>query len=265
MNNFSYLKRDSFLDSIDSLNKFFWLVGIAVLSYIITNPLHQFILFLYIVFIILYFGKISLENFINGMIVFVTFGLIMFLMQVLFYTGDMSKVIFRIGNMVVRDSGFIYGLNLGLRVFVVGSSALCFVLTTEPRRMIFDMVSRAKIPYRFAYAFYSALRFIPIFEEEAHNIMNAHIVRGTLEVEKGLIGKLKVVKRLTVPLIVSGLRKAKMSAAAMDARAFGAYSQRTLTYSYEIPKKGYYFSIFIWVIACLYLYWLIKNGLWVNT
>lgn len=265
MNSFSYTKRDSFLDSIDALNKFFWLFGIAFLSYCITNPLHQFILFLSIVFIILFLGKIPIKNFLSGMIVFVTFGFIMFLMQLLFYTGGQGEIIFEIGKLSVTYGGFIYGLNLALRVFVVGSSALSFVMTTEPRRMIFDMISRAKLPYRFAYTFYSALRFIPIFEEEARNIMNAHIVRGTLEKEKGLAGKLKIVKRLAVPLVVTGVRKARMSAVAMDARAFGAYSKRTLTYRYDVPKMGYVFSIIVWVIGFTYLYWLLKNGLWINS
>lgn len=258
----SYLNKNSFLHDLDSLNKFFWVIGIAFLSYIITNPLHQFILFLGITSVIFAMGRITFKEFLGGMLLFVTFGLILFIMQALFYVGPDSIILISFGPVSIKLKALMYGLNLALRVFVIGSSALCFVLTTEPRRMIYDMVARLHLPYRFAFAFYTAIRFIPIFETEAYNILNAHMIRGSGEIEKGLSGKLKVYKRLGVPLLISGLRKAKMAAIAMDSRAFGAYTKRTLTYTYNTPGVGYLFSIIPWIIFVFYLHWIIAYGLW---
>jgi energy-coupling factor transport system permease protein len=259
---FGYIKNDSIFGKIDSINKMFWLIGIAVLSYFITEPVLQLILFFCIVLNGLILAKLPPKNFFSAFTIFLIFGFIMFLMQIVFYSGEESLIYFQVGYLKIGREGFRNGINLCLRVFVVGSSALTYIMTTEPRRMIYDMVARAGIPYRFAFAFYAAFRYIPIMEVEAINIRNAHIVRGTLEIEKGLKGRLRILKCLAVPLIVSGLRKAKMSAIAMESRAFGAYPKRTLTYTYTVPFIGYCINISIWIIALSYLIYLIVNGLW---
>jgi energy-coupling factor transport system permease protein len=258
----SYIEADSFLHRLDPTNKFLWLIGTAFLSYVVTNPVHQTVVLLLTVLTALVLGRLPLKEFFWGMTLFVTFGVILFIMQVLFYVGADQAVLFTVGPVHIRTAGFIFGLNLAIRVFVLGASALSFIMTTEPRRMIYDMVVRLRFPYRFAFVFYAALRFIPIFENEANNILNAQAVRGSAEVEKGLLGKIKVYKRLGVPLITSGLKKAKLSAIAMDARAFGAYPTRTMTYTYDTPRVGYLFGATPWVAFVAYLSWLLATGGW---
>jgi len=256
----SYLGKESFLNRIGALEKFSELLAVAFLAYIITNPFHQLLLFLALSVVILGLGKVPFKNYLVGMSAFFTFGFVLLVMQILFYAGPQTNVLFTIGDFEIKETAFKYGVNLGLRVFVLGSSVLSFIMTTEPRRMIYDMVGRAHIPYRFAYGFYSALRFIPIFEEEAGNIMNAHKIRGSGEINKGLIKKLKVVLSLGAPLLVSGLRKAKSTAIAMDARAFGAYEKRTLTYTYPITLRARLFGVLPWVIFLAYLVLLIISN-----
>ena len=247
-----YLGIDSFLNRIDALNKFSELVAVAFLAYVITDPLQQLALLLLLSLVILFLGKIPLRTYLSGMGVFLTFGFILLVMQVLLYAGPETGELLLFGKIVIRKAALRYGTNLGLRVFVIGSSVLSFIMTTEPRRIIYDMVERVKIPYRFAYGFYSALRFIPIFEDEARNILNAHAIRGTNTFEKGLINKAKIVIRIGAPLLVSGLRKAKTSAIAMEARAFGAYSKRTQTIVYHVSWKGYVFGLLPWAIFIAY-------------
>ncbi len=260
MSKLSYLGIPSPLQRLSALSKFSELFAVAFLGYFITNPVYQLILFAVLTFVILVLGKIPLMDYLRGLSLFLTFGLILCVMQTLLYNGEDPAILFSIGSFGIHTAGLLYGLNLCLRVFVLGSSVLSFIMTTEPRRMIYDMVERAHIPYRFAYGFYSALRFIPIFEEEVRNIMNAHAIRGTNTVEKGLINKVKVFIRLAAPLLVSGLRKAKSQAIAMEARAFGAYDKRTQTKTYQETTAGYLFGIVPWVIAVAYLVFLIVNG-----
>ncbi|MEL7609067.1 MAG: energy-coupling factor transporter transmembrane component T [Bacillota bacterium] len=246
-----YLGIDSFLSRIDALNKFLELVAVAFLAYVITDPLQQLTLLLILSLVILFLGKVPLRTYLSGMGIFLTFGFILLVMQVLLYAGPETGTVSLFG-IILRKAAWRYGTNLGLRVFVIGSSVLSFIMTTEPRRIIYDMVERVKIPYRFAYGFYSALRFIPIFEEEARNILNAHAIRGTNTFEKGLINKAKIVIRIGAPLLISGLKKAKTSAIAMEARAFGAYSKRTQTVVYDVSWKGYVFGLLPWAIFIAY-------------
>ena len=254
-----YLGIDSFLKRLSAISKFSELFAIAFLAYFITNPVHQLILFIILTAVILGLGKIPVKDYLKALRVFFTFGFVLLVMQVLLYGGGDNTMLFQIGKFGIRRQAFIYGVNLGFRVWNIGSSVLSFIMTTEPRRMIYDMVEKLHIPYRFAYGFYSALRFIPIFEEEARNILNAHAIRGTNTVEKGLKSKIRVFTRLGAPLLVSGLRKAKTSAIAMDARAFGAYPKRTQTVTYDSSWKDYVFGIVPWIITILYLVWLIVN------
>lgn len=247
-----YLGIDSFLSRIDALNKFSELIAVAFLAYVIIDPLQQLALLFLLSVIILWLGKVPFRTYLSGMGVFLTFGFVLLVMQVLLYAGPETETVTLFGKAVFRKAALRYGANLGLRVFVIGSSVLSFIMTTEPRRIIYDMVERVKIPYRFAYGFYSALRFIPIFEEEARNILNAHAIRGTNTYEKGLINKSKIIIKIGAPLLVSGLRKAKTSAIAMEARAFGAYEKRTQTIVYNVDWKGYVFGILPWAIFVAY-------------
>ena len=173
----SYLGIPSFLQHLDALSKFSELFAIAFLAYIITNPVHQFILFCLLTVLILALGRIPVRDYLAGLSVFLVFGFVLLVMQILLYSGPETEALLDWGPFSLRTAALRYGINLGFRVFVIGSSVLSFIMTTEPRRLIYDMVERLKIPYRFAYGFYSALRFIPIFEEEARNIMNAHAIR----------------------------------------------------------------------------------------
>ena len=257
MSKLSYLGIPSPLQRLSAISKFSELFAVAFLGYFITNPLYQLILFLVLSLVILFLGKIPMKDYIKGLSLFLTFGLILFIMQSLLYAGTNQELLFSLGFLKVKKVGIYYGLNLMLRVFVLGSSVLSFIMTTEPRRMIYDMVERLHIPYRFAYGFYSALRFIPIFEGEIRNIMNAHAIRGTSTVEKGFVAKAKMFVTLAAPLLVSGLRKAKNTAIAMEARAFGAYTKRTQTKEYRETAAGIVFMILPWCITIGYFVMLV--------
>jgi len=108
------------------------------------------------------------------------------------------------------------------------------------------------VPYRIAYAFYAALRFVPIFGTEALNIMNAHAIRGG-NVDEGVFSKVRLFNRLTVPLLISGLHKAKNAAVAMEGRAFGAYATRTSSADFPVPLSGILFTIAWWIFFIVYL------------
>lgn len=246
-------KTTSFLHSLDAVSKFSQLVAVAFLAFFITNVWHELILFATLCVLLQLGGKISVRNILYGMLFFLPFCVIMMLMQIIFYQGPSEAVIFQLGFIRLNAVAIQYGVLLGVRVLVVGISALSFVMTTEPRRMVYDMTYRLKIPYRFAFGFYAMIKFIPIFEDEGQNILNAQAVRGAQEFERGLSGAFKKFKRLVIPLLISGLKKAKTSAIAMDTRAFGAYPHRTSTYAYGITWKSYVFGILPWVIFLLYL------------
>ena len=84
-----------------------------------------------------------------------------------------------------------------------------------------------------------------------------HAIRGTSTVEKGFVAKVKMFVTLAAPLLVSGLRKAKNTAIAMEARAFGAYTKRTQTKEYRETPAGIVFMILPWCITIGYFVMLV--------
>jgi len=237
---------------MDAIWKFAWLIAIACIGYIISQPIRQFMLLVVITACGLILAKIPPKTYFAGFGVFLTFAMFIFLMQLVFAPPLDTKVYFHWFLITISQQSIKFGSNLGLRVLNVGSSALIFIKTTEPSRLVHGMITMLRVPYRFAYAFYAALRYIPVFENEAANIMNAHAVRGG-GLDEGWLSKLKLFSRLTVPLLISGLRKAKNAAIAMEGRAFGAFANRTASVEYPIPLSGVLFTIAWWIFFVVYL------------
>jgi energy-coupling factor transport system permease protein len=82
------------------------------------------------------------------------------------------------------------------------------------------------MPFKFAYTFVLALRFLPLILNELATINNAQKSRA-YDIDR-VNPAIKVLKMfpLTIPLILSALKRADSIALAMDLKAFNAYPQR---------------------------------------
>jgi energy-coupling factor transport system permease protein len=101
--------------------------------------------------------------------------------------------------------------------------------------------------YEFAFAFTTAVRFVPVLAEEAQTIMDAQKARG-LELEKGnILKRIRNYIPILIPLIVSAIRRSLELAEAMESRAWGATKKRTNLYKLKL-RKGDYILIVITAI-----------------
>ena len=92
------------------------------------------------------------------------------------------------------------------------------------------------MPYEFAFAFTTAVRFVPVLAEEAQTIMDAQKARG-LELEKGgLLKRIRNYVPVLIPLIVSAIRRSLELAEAMESRAWGATKKRTNLYCLKLHQ-----------------------------
>ncbi len=90
-------------------------------------------------------------------------------------------------------------------------------------RALYDM----GMPFKFAYTFVLALRFLPLILDELATINNAQKSRGyDIDRVNPALNVLKMFP-LTIPLILSALKRADTIALAMDLKAFNAYPKRT--------------------------------------
>jgi energy-coupling factor transport system permease protein len=125
-----------------------------------------------------------------------------------------------------------------LRFVVLVESFSVFFLTTSPDHLGLAL-EQSRVPYEFAFAFTTAVRFVPVLAEEAQTIMDAQKARG-LELEKG--GFLKRIRNyvpVLIPLIVSAIRRSLELAEAMESRAWGATKKRTNLYALKLHRGDF--------------------------
>jgi energy-coupling factor transport system permease protein len=143
-----------------------------------------------------------------------------------------------------------------LRFVVLVESFSVFFLTTSPDHLGLAL-EQTRVPYEFAFAFTTAVRFVPVLAEEAQTIMDAQKARG-LELEKG--GFLKRIRNyvpVLIPLIVSAIRRSLELAEAMESRAWGATKKRTNLYALKLHQGDFaLLAITIGVLAIAIYVWL---------
>ena len=126
-------------------------------------------------------------------------------------------------------------LAMTTRFIVLVESFSIFFLTTSPDHLGLAF-EQSRMPYEFAFAFTTAVRFVPVLAEEAQTIMDAQKARG-LELEKGnLLKRIRNYIPILIPLIVSAIRRSMELAEAMESRAWGAAKKRTNLYLLKLCK-----------------------------
>ena len=140
-----------------------------------------------------------------------------------------------------------------LRFVVLVESFSVFFLTTSPDHLGLAL-EESKVPYEFAFAFTTAVRFVPVLAEEAQTIMDAQKARG-LELEKGgLLKRIRNYIPVLIPLIVSAIRRSLELAEAMESRAWGACKRRTNLYALKLHKGDYALVAITIVILAVAIY-----------
>jgi len=125
-----------------------------------------------------------------------------------------------------------------LRFVVLVESFSVFFLTTSPDHLGLAL-EQTRVPYEFAFAFTTAVRFVPVLAEEAQTIMDAQKARG-LELEKGgILKRIRNYVPVLIPLIVSAIRRSLELAEAMESRAWGATKKRTNLYALRLHRGDF--------------------------
>jgi energy-coupling factor transport system permease protein len=115
-------------------------------------------------------------------------------------------------------------------------------------------LSKAGIPYRYAFAVFLALRFLPMVQREVDAVQSAHAIRGRAARSR-LSHRLKLWQRYMFTVLINGLRKAEATATAIECRSFGAYPDRTYVKDVNFrPAELLFIFIFILLQFGL-IYW----------
>ncbi|SIQ15160.1 energy-coupling factor transport system permease protein [Alkalispirochaeta americana] len=169
-------------------------------------------------------GRIPPGLILRGLIPFFLFGIGFFWMNALLPrladgTEAGADILLTLGPLRFYRTGVRNGVSFGIRSLGFGIYSLLFVATTNPTDFILSLVHQLHLPPRLAYSALAAYRYLPTLHSEIAMIRNAHQVRGTSSLP-GPRGVFQRSYRFTIPLLVSGIRRAGRAADAMEARAF---------------------------------------------
>ncbi len=129
-------------------------------------------------------------------------------------------------EITISAVGFILGLRITLRVVLLAVILTIFFTVVHPAKFT-KALCDLRVPFKYAYSFTLALRFLPLMLEELATIRNAQQSRGYDIDQVNPFLRVFRIFPLMVPLVLIALRRASTIALALDLRAFGARPDRT--------------------------------------
>jgi energy-coupling factor transport system permease protein len=149
--------------------------------------------------------------------------------------AKLSAALFALQVLFVRQGRVLLALPLGLGITDLGLRfsllfATRLIAATMPLALMFSvtqigdlsnvLVRRLRMPYKYAFALTTAIRFIPLFADEMALIMEAQTARGVQFDTRSLPRKIRLLLPLCVPLLISSVRKIDGCAISAELRGF---------------------------------------------
>ena len=172
-------------------------------------------------------GGVPLRGLARLLVVLVPAAVGVYLSNILFGRFNAAApALVQLGPVRITEIALRNASSLVARLVALGAFSAVFVRTTDPSDLVLSLVHQARLSYRVAFGTLVGLRMLPLLQGEYATIRAAHRVRG-LDEGRGLRGAWWRLRRYSVPLLAGAVRKAGRVALAMDARAFGAFDDRT--------------------------------------
>jgi len=213
------------IHNLDPRIKFIYVIAIFIAAILFSQIIPLLLLFiLQIPFVLLAKVQKQWLRSLRGAAFLATFIFVINILST-YFTSNFSLTALNIEN----------AASMTLRFVVLVESFSVFFLTTSPDHLGLAL-EQTRVPYEFAFAFTTAVRFVPVLAEEAQTIMDAQKARG-LELEKGsLLKRIRNYIPVLIPLIVSAIRRSLELAEAMESRAWGATKKRTNLYLLKLHR-----------------------------
>ena len=120
----------------------------------------------------------------------------------------------------VTTEGLVTGGKACLRLLGVARPLILMLTVTKLNDLSNACVEVLHVPYRYAFTFTTALRFVPVFSQEMNAIMEAQTARGVEYDTRNPLKKIRLMLPLCVPLLVSSVGKTDATALAAEQRGF---------------------------------------------
>ncbi len=260
-----YQPLNTILHRLDSRIKFFGLILIMVVIFLpYGNYTTRFIilgLLTLFIAILMILGKVSFKNFFSSLkmmrMMFIFLIIFMFFIPSSNYTHILYD--FKNGYVLYYD-GLLQVAFIVLRLALMVALTVILTSTTTNMEITYALewyltpLKLFKFPTQIISLTISlALRFVPTLLNESHKIMNSQKSRG-VDYNKGfLVGKIKSITTLIIPLLVSCFSKSDELAIAMDSRGYDPYGKRSKYRELKFKWSDLFLFILIIIIGGLFI------------
>ncbi len=142
-----------------------------------------------------------------------------------------------VGGLVFSLEGGLYGVNVCAKALTLLLLVPLCVLTTDPNNIVTALV-RLRVPYRFAFAFASTLRFFPLLMDEIGLVIDAQRLRGFAVEEMGVLERVRTYAKVAVPVILGAMFRAQQIEVVLQSRGFSGQSGRTYLRDSVLGRAG---------------------------
>ncbi len=122
-------------------------------------------------------------------------------------------------NLIVSQEGLLLGLISILRMLVFAAPLIVVVMTTNNSDLI-QALMVARLPLDYALMLVLALNFVPLYLEEFWRIGEAQRARAFALVEQGVVGKVRGLVPIFVPLTLNAIDRADTVGKVLEIRGF---------------------------------------------
>lgn len=213
---FSYVPGTSALHRMNPVFTFLCAFLICIAAAVSTN--HLFVLALIVVQLLLSSTAGVFKKSMKLVLGLGSLALIVLVLQVVFVrTGTVFAAF---GPLMITSDGLLSGVLVVLKVVCMVLPLSLAFMVTPMNDLTNELVSKCHLPYKYAFTFTTAVRFIPLFMEEMSGIMEAQKARGVQFDTRNVARKFALMVPLTVPLLVSSVKKTDTIAIGAELRGF---------------------------------------------
>lgn len=219
-----YQQGSSVIHRLDATIKLLLLI-ILIVCVVFTDTLIGYGVLISFTVLIAVLSKIGFRSAIGSAGRLVWFFIVIFIMNLCFYSAENPWVSFWIFN--PSYAGMMQGIHVVARVFIALVLSNILNVTTAPMEVtnafenLLAPLRIFKIPTRQLSLILSvAIQFIPTLFEETDMIRKAQLARGARFDSRNLLDKAKAVIPLVVPIFIAAFRRADELSLAMEARGY---------------------------------------------
>lgn len=215
------MDRRDLLGSVDPVAKFGWAIFVSALAATLRRPEQTMALACLVVLTALLFSRVSLARWVSHWRLLLAIPGGLFLFHVLLTSREVMTVA---EGSQAATGAFAVAFVYSSRIFCSATAGLIFVLTTD----VSDFVRRLRelgVPRDWVYSLSLMLTFFPIIANDARRLRTAQSARKVSNSDVSV--RVRLVQRFLLTLVSTALRRAHVTARAMDARGFNLESQRS--------------------------------------